>query len=210
MSNYSRPPNPAEYGGGGSSGANYYDPRADFSSQSQPYQQQSQYQGGSGGYNYDPAFSNAVKQAKYHNSGREDDDEMTRQQQQQQQQAERKHDADFLGNGAALQALKMFTSGEGQQSQSGGHDQNKLIGLAMAQAGKLWDQQNQQGNVATDKQSVINSAAKMALKMYLKNQAGGGGGALGGLGGLGGLASGVSGGGQSGGSGLLGLAKKFL
>ncbi|EAS30016.3 uncharacterized protein CIMG_08762 [Coccidioides immitis RS] len=250
MSNYSRPPNPAEYGGGGSSGANYYDPRADFSSQSQPYQQQSQYQGGSGGYNYDPAFSNAVKQAKYHNSGREDDDEDDEesgffkkalsfisehkdrfgqedideqqvvgahqalygggQQQQQQQQAERKHDADFLGNGAALQALKMFTSGEGQQSQTGGHDQNKLIGLAMAQAGKLWDQQNQQGNVATDKQSVINSAAKMALKMYLKNQAGGGGGALGGLGGLGGLASGVSGGGQSGGSGLLGLAKKFL
>ncbi|EEP77855.1 predicted protein [Uncinocarpus reesii 1704] len=116
-----------------------------------------------------------------------------------------KVDADFLGSGAALQALKMFSSGEGRQSQSGGHDQNKLIGLAMAQAGKLWDQQNQQGQVATDKQSAINSAAKMALKMYLKNQSGG---KLGGVGGLGGLAGSL--GGQSGGSGLFDLAKKFF
>ncbi|WEW59310.1 hypothetical protein PRK78_004779 [Emydomyces testavorans] len=242
MSHYPGSSNPAEYGGGGATGANYYDPRADFSSESQPHGG-----GGVGGYNYDPAFNQAVKQAKYHNTGRDDDDDDDdedsgffkravsflsehkerfgkedideqkvvgahqvlygggQQQQGQQGHGERKHDAEFLGNGAALQALKMFASGEGQQKQSGGgHDQNKLIGLAMAQAGKLWDQQNQQGNVATDKQSAINSAAKMALKMYMKNQGGGG------LGGLGGLAGGLGGQSKSSSSGLLNMAKKFL
>ena len=63
-----------------------------------------------------------------------------------------KFDERSLGAGAAMQALKMFSSGQGSSgssgsSSSGGHDQNKLIGIAMAQAGKLWDQQNQQGKV---------------------------------------------------------------
>lgn len=57
-----------------------------------------------------------------------------------------KYDEKSLGAGAAMQALKMFTSGQGD-SGSGGHDQNKFIGIAMAQAGKLWEEQNQGGNV---------------------------------------------------------------
>jgi hypothetical protein len=61
---------------------------------------------------------------------------------------------------------------------------------AMQEASKLFDQQSSAGNVqgGVDKQSAINSAAKMALQMYLKSQGGGGGGA----------------------SGLMGLASKFF
>lgn len=82
-----------------------------------------------------------------------------------------------------MQALKMFSGGGGHQQQQQQGGQNAFIGMAMGQASKLFDQQSQQGRVesGTDKQSVINEAGKMALKMYLKGQAGGGGGGPGGL-----------------------------
>lgn len=64
----------------------------------------------------------------------------------------RKHDADFLGEGAAMQAFKMFSSGNHAEGGGGlpgvgGQDGNKLVGLAMAQAGKLFDHHNASGNV---------------------------------------------------------------
>jgi hypothetical protein len=46
-----------------------------------------------------------------------------------------------------MQALKMFTGGGG--SSDGGMDKNKLMGLAMAQASKLWDEKNSTGNVVS-------------------------------------------------------------
>lgn len=49
-----------------------------------------------------------------------------------------------LGAGAAMQALKSFTGGGG----SGG-GQNQLIGLAMAEAEKLFDQQSANGNAVS-------------------------------------------------------------
>jgi hypothetical protein len=54
----------------------------------------------------------------------------------------RSHDSSTVGAGAAMQALKMFTSGG---SSDGGMDKNKLIGLAMAQAGKLWEEKEGAG-----------------------------------------------------------------
>jgi hypothetical protein len=45
-----------------------------------------------------------------------------------------------------MQALKMFTGGSSSGS-DGGMDKNKLIGLAMAQAGKLWEEKNSSGSV---------------------------------------------------------------
>jgi hypothetical protein len=54
----------------------------------------------------------------------------------------RSHDSSTVGAGAAMQALKMFTSGG---SSDGGMDKNKLIGLAMAQAGKLWEEKQGAG-----------------------------------------------------------------
>ncbi|EFR05321.1 hypothetical protein MGYG_08332 [Nannizzia gypsea CBS 118893] len=111
-----------------------------------------------------------------------------------------KHGADSLGSGAAMQALKMFMNKDQKQGQSqkqSGGDQNQLIGMAMAQAGKMWEQKNQEGRVNTDKQTAVNMAAEYALKMYIKGQLGGGSGGMGGLGGLGSLAliSGALGGG---------------
>ncbi|RJE26932.1 hypothetical protein PHISCL_00739 [Aspergillus sclerotialis] len=109
------------------------------------------------------------------------------------QDDESHHDSDSLGAGAAMQALKHFTSGGSGGSDSGGLDKNKLIGMAMAQAGKLWDEKNGAGKASGDKQSAINSAAEAALKMYMKGQGGG-------IGGTGGPST----------SGLMGLASKFL
>lgn len=104
-----------------------------------------------------------------------------------------------------MQALKMFTGGGGgggggQGGHGGGgygHEggggmgggQNAFIEMAMKQASGLFDAQHAQGNVepGADKQSVVNNAAKMAFKMYVKSQGGGGGGG-GGPGGLMGLA----------------------
>ncbi|KAL8764822.1 MAG: hypothetical protein Q9209_007866 [Squamulea sp. 1 TL-2023] len=104
----------------------------------------------------------------------------------------RQHNSEDMGAGAAMQALKMFSGGEqGQQHQQGGGGQNAFIGMAMGQAAKLFDQQQEQGNVdpSTDKQSVVNNAAKMAFKMYMKSQMSGGGSSSGGPAGLLGMAS---------------------
>jgi hypothetical protein len=58
-----------------------------------------------------------------------------------------------IGAGAAMNALKMFTGGGagqgGQGSQGGGNSQNQFIGMAMAEAGKMFDQQSGQGNVVS-------------------------------------------------------------
>ena len=83
----------------------------------------------------------------------------------------------------------MFSGGGGGSGQGGQGGQNQFIGMAMGEAGKLFDSQSAQGNVApgTDKQGAINSAAKMALQMYMKSQGGG-----------------------SGGGGLMSLASKFM
>ena len=90
-----------------------------------------------------------------------------------------------MGMAAAMQALKTFTGGKG----GGGGGQNQFIGMAMAEASKLFDQQSAQGNAPPGgKQNAISSAAQMALKMYMKSEMGGG----------------------SGGGGLMSLASKFF
>ncbi|KAL8747802.1 MAG: hypothetical protein Q9184_007551 [Pyrenodesmia sp. 2 TL-2023] len=108
------------------------------------------------------------------------------------------HSSQTMGAGAAMQALKLFTgSGSGTDPRPG-NSQNAFIGMAMGQASKLFDEQSAQGKVepGADKQSMVNDAAKMALKMYLKSQGGG--------------ASGGGGGGGGGPGGLMGMASKFL
>jgi hypothetical protein len=79
-----------------------------------------------------------------------------------------------------MQALKKF-SGGGGASGGGSGSQSQMVSMAMQEASKLFDQQSSQGNVqgGIDKQSVINSAGKMALQMFLKSQGSGGGGASG-------------------------------
>jgi len=77
-----------------------------------------------------------------------------------------------------MQALKMFSGGGGGSGGSGG--QSQMISMAMQEASSLFENQSAQGNVqsGTDKQSVVNQAAKMALQMYMKNQGGGSGGLM--------------------------------
>ncbi|KAI9784771.1 MAG: hypothetical protein M1839_001501 [Geoglossum umbratile] len=72
-----------------------------------------------------------------------------------------------------MNALKTFTSGGGE-----GNSQGEFIGHAMAQAGKLFDEQHSAGNVApsANKQDAISHAAQMAYKLYTKSGNGGGGG----------------------------------
>jgi hypothetical protein len=162
--------------------------------------------GGSSGYDQDEAIKQARKhgneddgnlfsQAMSFLGNKEDDDDDIDEQQvvgaHQQlygnHSSDGAHDSKSLGAGAAMQALKMFTGGGagagGMGSQGAGNSQSQFIGMAMAQAGKLFDQQNGQGNVASgaDKQSAVNAAAKMALKMYMKSEGQGGGGGQGGL-----------------------------
>jgi hypothetical protein len=94
-----------------------------------------------------------------------------------------------------MQALKMFNGGSSQQASGG---QNKFIGLAMSQAAQLFDQQSSQGKTdpSASKQDAVAQAAQMALKFYMKSDAGGGG------------ASGGSSGGGLG--GLLNIASKLM
>jgi hypothetical protein len=100
--------------------------------------------------------------------------------------------ANSLGAAAAMHAFQNFTGGGGGGGSGGssGGGQGQLLGMVFKEASKLFEQQNGQGNVASgvDKQSVINQAGQMAVKLYLKNQMGGGGG----------------------GGGIMGLASQFL
>lgn len=103
------------------------------------------------------------------------------------------NDSGTIGAAAAMEALKMF-SGSGSSSGGGKQDKNQLIGLAMSQAAKMMS-----GKPQEEKQSAVNQAAEMALKMYLKS----------------GKDSSSSGGNSSSSGGLgagdlLGLASKFL
>lgn len=100
-------------------------------------------------------------------------------------------DAKSMGAAAALQAFKQFTSGGGNTGASAGASasgggSSKLIGLAMAQAAKLFDKSG--GAASGEKQDAVNSAGNMIMKLVMKekmNQMIGGGNS----GGLSGLAS---------------------
>ncbi|KAJ5698687.1 hypothetical protein N7462_000692 [Penicillium macrosclerotiorum] len=207
-----------EYGGGGSSGANYYDQNADFSDRPNESQYRDTRYSGPGEYSGGDDFSSAAHHAQEHHSSedrglfesalsflnerkseyadpsRYDVDEQHAVNAHQAMYGGgsdegRSHDSGTVGAGAAMQALKMFTSGG---SSDGGMDKNKLIGMAMAQAGKLWDEKQGSGaNISGDKQSAVNSAAEMALKMYMKSNGGGSSG-------------------TGGPAGLMSLASKFL
>jgi hypothetical protein len=186
--------NREEFGGGGSSGSNYYDQNADFSEQPRHghgHHGGEEYRGGNddyrGGqqeyrdtryngpdsYSGGDDFSSAARHATEHHgdsshSGlfenamsflnerksqiQQGDYEVDEQHAVQSHQAMynsgssegQSHDSSTVGAGAAMQALKMFTGGSGSSS-DGGFDKNKLIGMAMSQAGKLWDEKQSGG-----------------------------------------------------------------
>lgn len=157
-----------EYGSGGGASANYYDQNADF--------RDTRYNGPPS-YNEDhDDFSSAAHHASEHHSSEDKSffdsalsfikerkseysdsskyevDEAHAMNAHQamygggSEEGGRSHDSGTVGAGAAMQALKMFTSGG---SSDGGMDKNKLMGLAMAQASKLWDEKQASGNVVS-------------------------------------------------------------
>lgn len=165
---------PAEYGGGGSSGANHYDSRVDFDNDDfSGAISQARYERRAARANPDADddddekessfFSEAIsflKQNKGRFAGSDSDNDLDDQKiigahqslySGGESEGGSSHDANFLGMGAALQALKLFTasSGEEIQSQGGGSAKDKLIGLAMAQAGKLWEEKHGGGSVVS-------------------------------------------------------------
>lgn len=105
--------------------------------------------------------------------------------------------ANSMGAAAALQAFKMFTSGQQQQQpqqqqSSGGNMQSKIIGMALAEAAKMFDQSG--GAASGNKQDAVNSAGATVMKLLIKSQF-----------------SGTTGGGNSGGLGqLMSMASKFM
>nr|XP_019047187.1 beta-flanking protein [Kwoniella bestiolae CBS 10118]OCF26117.1 beta-flanking protein [Kwoniella bestiolae CBS 10118] len=103
--------------------------------------------------------------------------------------------ANAIGSAAAMQALKMFTSGSGggaAASSGGGDMQSKIIGMAMSEAAKLFDQSG--GAAQGNKQDAVTSAGQTIMKLLIKSQF-----------------SGTTGGGNSGGlSGLMSMASKFM
>ncbi|KAI5115181.1 hypothetical protein M0805_004853, partial [Coniferiporia weirii] len=76
--------------------------------------------------------------------------------------------ADSLGSAAAMQAFKLFTSGQSQRSGGGGNDSSHLVSLAMSEASKLFDKAG--GSSSGGKQEVINSAAMMVMKMLVQSK----------------------------------------
>ncbi|KAL8277945.1 hypothetical protein RQP46_009577 [Phenoliferia psychrophenolica] len=101
--------------------------------------------------------------------------------------------AGAMGSAAAMQALKSFTSGGNSGGSTGGSFQSKLIGQAMAEAAKLFDQSG--GAASGSKEDAVQSAGATMMKLMLKNQVSG---MMGGGGSSGGLSS------------LMGMAKQFI
>ncbi|EQK98371.1 beta-flanking protein [Ophiocordyceps sinensis CO18] len=93
----------------------------------------------------------------------------------------------ILGAAAAMQALKMFGQGGGGDSSSGNNNnsnnnnnnkgsqggQGAFLAMAMAEASKLFDDKAAKGKVpeGASKESTIQKAGEMAMKMYFKKQA---------------------------------------
>lgn len=179
-SGYSRPQESAEYGGGGSGPDNYYSSSSNFeqSGRAPEYRHQGyddKYASGGGYGGGGNEFDGALSHAQHHSGGGQgdeglfgsalsflngkkhevDQEDLDEQGAVQAHQAAYggggQHSSETLGQGAAMQALKMFTSGEGggHQGGGGGGGQNAFIGMAMGQASKLFDEKSSQGNVVS-------------------------------------------------------------
>lgn len=91
--------------------------------------------------------------------------------------------ASSMGSAAAMQALRMFTQGSsGGNASSGSGFQSQLVGQAMAEAAKLFDQSGGAADGGS-KNDAVASAGQMIMKLMMSGGASGmiGGGSSGGL-----------------------------
>lgn len=146
----------SEYGGGGSSGDNYYDRSNDYSddysSAAQHANRHAENNGGGSSGGFGSLFSEAASFLgnNHQQIANEDLDEQAAVHAHQKVyggQSSGGHDANTIGSASMMQALQQFTSMGG--SQSGGNSKNQFIGMAMAEAEKLWEQQNSNGNAVS-------------------------------------------------------------
>ncbi|KAL7943099.1 hypothetical protein V8C42DRAFT_329687 [Trichoderma barbatum] len=152
------------------------------------HQQASQHAGSSGNSELFSNIINSIGQKKSHlaNDDIDEQDAIRKHKETYEQDADNL-DSHSLGSAAALQALKKFTQGETGGNQS----QGAFLGLALSEASKLFDAKAANGKVSSEasKESAIQQAGELALKMYLKSQGGKQ---------------------QEGPAGLLGIASKFF
>jgi len=97
-------------------------------------------------------------------------------------------DASSMGAAAAMKAFQSMAGGGG--SSGGGGMQAKVMGMAMAEAGKLFDAQG--GAASGSKEDAMSGAASTAMKLMMSSGAASsfiGGGNSGGLGGIASMAS---------------------
>ena len=169
----------SEYGGGGRGSDNYYNKQSSYNDepsgrQGGSHTQQhgdNEYQGalshaqqhstyGGDAPEESSLFSNALGFLSGNKQKIVDDDDIDESQAIRAHKAlygggnsQQQHSSETVGAGAAMQALKLFTGGGagggGTGSHGGGNSQNQFIGMAMAQASSLFDQQSSQGKVVS-------------------------------------------------------------
>ncbi|KAI1338756.1 hypothetical protein F5Y15DRAFT_97388 [Xylariaceae sp. FL0016] len=177
-------------GGSYPAGGGY--PRADDDDMSSAAEHASRHAGSSGDSSLFSTLIGALGQKKGSLANEDLDEEDAVKQHRRQYENDDDDEADdkSMGSAAAMQALKMFSGGQSGSSHEN-NSQSAFVGMAMAEASKLFDQKASQGKVSgsSSKESAVMQAGEMALKMYMKSQGGGG---------------------SSSGGGLLSLASKFM
>ncbi|KAG5979752.1 hypothetical protein E4U55_004798 [Claviceps digitariae] len=127
--------------------------------------------GSSGGSDLFANIMSAVGQRQDKIQSEDIDEEDAIKQHQHAYQNDGKGDSNTLGTAAAMQALKMFTQSNHSASSVAG--QGAFLGMAMAEASKLFDDKAAQGKVqgGASKENVVQQAVETAMKMYFKSQA---------------------------------------
>lgn len=162
------PPGNNAYGGAYPAGGDFHHEDEELRT---AHQQASQYAGSSGNSEIFSSVINSISQKKGHLANSDiDEQEAIRKHQETYSQDTSGLSSNSLGSAAAMQALKKFTQGETGGNQS----QGAFLGLALSEASKLFDAKAANGQVASDasKESVIQQAGEMAMKMYFKSQGG--------------------------------------
>ncbi|OAQ79335.1 beta-flanking protein [Purpureocillium lilacinum] len=124
--------------------------------------------GSSGSSELFSSVLSAIGQRKGQIANEDIDEEDAVRKHKEQYQNDSRGDENSVGIAAAMQALKMFN----QNQDTGKQSQGAFLGLAMSEASKLFDQKASSGQLAdgASKESTIQKAGEMAMKMYFKSQ----------------------------------------